>query len=266
VNDECIHGFPAGMCAICFPKVQPEQPRPVRAAPRARRSGPAREAAGRTRAGVRAATNAPPAPTALEQRLYHVTHVDNLPGIFDRGALVAGATPEYDIASAALRSERATTPAPGVPDRAIDEYVPFFLSPDAVLWQALRDGTPHPRLDPRVSSSDSTDFVFFVSTLKQLVDGDREFVLSDANLEGAHTRFATSREDSERMLGRLRADDAGTAILDAEFGVFRQVPLELIGLVSVANDKVRSAVRDLLAGRNYTPKISVYPPWFQRGG
>jgi hypothetical protein len=32
----------------------------------------------------------------------------------------------------------------------------------------------------------------------------------------------------------------------------------------VANDKVRSAVRDILTTSDFTPKISVYPPWFQQ--
>jgi hypothetical protein len=42
------------------------------------------------------------------------------------------------------------------------------------------------------------------------------------------------------------------------------LPLESVTLIGVANDKVRQSVRDLLAGSSFTPKISVYPPWFQQ--
>jgi hypothetical protein len=203
-------------------------------------------------------------PSVLEQRIYHVTHVRNLPGILARAALVAGATPAVDISAPDLRSERSATPAPGTTGRALDEYVPFFLAPDARLWQALRDGVPHPRLGALAAASDATDFVFLVSTIRQVIDHGLELVVADGNSEGAYTRFAATREDTERLLGRLRADDSAASLLDAEFLVFGEVPIDLITLIGVANDKVRAAVRETVAGHEYTPKISVYPPWFQR--
>jgi hypothetical protein len=150
-------------------------------------------------------------------------------------------------------------------DRGLDEYVPFFLSPEANLWQAIRDQHPHPRLEPGVNALAPVDFVFLVSTVRQVVERGLEFVVADGNSEGASTRFAVTREDAERMIGRLRADESGVPLLDAEFLVFGEVPIELFSLIGVANDKVRSAVREVLAPQDYGPKISVYPPWFQRG-
>ena len=37
---------------------------------------------------------------------------------------------------------------------------------------------------------------------------------------------------------------------------------QLITLIGVANDRVRAAVRALLAGSGYQPRVAVHPPWF----
>jgi hypothetical protein len=66
------------------------------------------------------------------------------------------------------------------------------------------------------------------------------------------------------MLYRLRAESDDTALHNAEFLVAARLPLESVSLIGVANDKVRQSVRDVMAGSDFTPKISVYPPWFQQ--
>jgi hypothetical protein len=265
VSDECIHGFAIGLCAICYPKAAPEPARAIRPTKRTRviSTTTTRNSSPQTRRGPSPAI--PPA-SVLDQRIYHVTHHRNLPGILSVGGLVAGATPTVDIAATELRAERSATPAPGFAGRSVAEYVPFFLSPQARLWQAIREQRPHPRLEPGVAVVAPADFVFLVSTVRQVIDRGLELVVADGNAEGSSTRFAATREEAERMLGRLRADESGTSMLEAEFLVFGELPIELIGLIGVANDKVRSAVRELLAAQDYLPKVSVYPPWFQRAG
>ena len=198
----------------------------------------------------------------LEQRIYHLTHIRNLPGIVSDHALVAGATPVLDIAPAALRSERAETGV-SASGKTLNEYVPFFLSPDATFWQALRDGNEHPRLSREALSSETSDFVFLVSTLRHVVSAAHDFVVTDGNAEGSYTRFAMTRDDAEGLLHRLRSENAGAGLLEAELLVEGALPLESVTLVGVQNDKVRAAVREILRESDFTPKISVYPPWFQ---
>jgi hypothetical protein len=204
-----------------------------------------------------------PADALLEQRIYHVTHLTNLPGILERRAIIAGAVPQLDLSPAELRVERADVPIPGNADLTLIDFVPFFLSPEAGLWQRLRSGHEHPRVSAVGRAAEPLEFVFLVSTVRHVVANDPAFVLADGNVEGSATRFATTREDAERMLYRLRAESDGERLQNAELLVARQLPLESVTLIGVANDKVRTAVRDILAGSDFTPKISVYPPWFQ---
>ncbi len=264
MSDECIHGFVDGLCATCNPKPVPEASASSRPATRTRVAAPPRATVRSLRAAARIPVGTAPADTLLEQRIYHVTHVSNLPGILASRAIEAGATPTLDLSPDELRVERREVPVAGGPAASLAEYVPFFLSPDASLWKSLRAGDDHPRLSTRARATDPYDFVFLVSTVKHVVGAGSEFVLADRNSEGATTRFAISREDEERMLYRLRSDNAGEQLLEAELLVAGRLPLESVTLVGVANDRVRQTVRDLLAGSDFTPKISVYPPWFQQ--
>jgi hypothetical protein len=264
VSDECIHGFVDGLCATCNPKPVPEVAVVTRPSARSRVAAPPRATVRSLRAAARIPVGSVPADTLLEQRIYHLTHVSNLAGVIEQGALVTGAAANLELSPADLREERAEIELPGTGELRLTDFVPFFLSPEAELWQELRAGRDHPRLSTAAQRADSFDFVFLVSTVRHVVASESTFVLTDANAEGNATRFATTREDAERMLYRLRAAADDTELHNAEFLVAGRLPLESISLIGVANDKVRQSVRDLLAGSDFTPKISVYPPWFQQ--
>ena len=262
MSDECIHGFVDGLCATCNPKPLPEVAVAARPATRSRVAAPPRATVRSLRAAARIPTGSLPADTLLEQRIYHVTHLTNLAGVIAQGSIVAGADPTLDLSPAELREERRDIPI-GTAGLRLPEFVPFFLSPDSDLWQSLRAGRSHPRLSAAARAAEPLEFVFLVSTIRHVATEDG-FVLADGNVEGQSTRFAATREDAERMLYRLRADSDDTALLGAEVLVPHRLPLESVTLIGVANDKVRQSVRDLLAGSAFTPKISVYPPWFQQ--
>jgi hypothetical protein len=266
MTEECIHGFQAGLCASCFPKPVPEAPAKARSATRTRVAAAPRPSVRSLRTAARHVPTSAPSMSVLDQRIYYVTHVRNLPEIFSRGALLADESQTVELGTPELRAGRSETPAPGAEGRTLDAFVPFFLSPDARLWQALRDKQAHFGLAPDAANLEAADFVFLITTMRQAISEGNDFVIADGNAEGTFTRFAVTRDDAEHLLRRLRADATGEAILDAEFLVSGEVPLGLVTLIGVANDKVRLAVREIVASSGYAPRISVYPPWFQPAG
>ncbi|MRG60536.1 DUF4433 domain-containing protein [Agromyces sp. CFH 90414] len=273
--DECIHGFDDGLCAICFPPKQPEgadgQPIAPRRSTRPAGESVARTAARATRApaakGSRALTEPPI--DAGTMRVYHATHLDNLARILGAGAILADAgatpaTPVVDVAAPAARAfRREASFREGAP---IAAYVPFFLSTEAHLWAAVRDGEPDPRItpgddgEPRVAA----DFVLLVSSAGQAVgaraavDGQVVVSTADPALPGAEAAIGWT--DVERMLRRLSLDDEG--LTAAEFLVRDEVPLERIQVIAVANDRVRDRVRAAIAAVGVKTRVAVYPPWF----
>lgn len=209
-----------------------------------------------------------------EQRIYHVTHVNNLAAILTTGGLLADASeawgrPAVDISSGDTRDIRRSLLVSGDGSPTVASFVPFFLSPNASVWESVRSHATDPRLVLNAHGSDAYDFVILVSTVKkvtewQAVDEDsRPVAVADGDAAAAPTRFGAIPESSERMLRNLRANPDSEAILDAEYLVGEKFPLELLSLVGVANDKVREVVKGILKSATHRPKVVVYPPWFQ---
>lgn len=216
---------------------------------------------------------APAAPVG-EQRIYHVTHISNLPRILESGHLLADASdawtarPAVDISAPETREARRRALVAGDGSESAAGYVPFFLSPDAALWNSIRSQETDPRLSRDAHEAPALDFVVLVSTVGKArdqgsADSASHIAVADGDAAAALTRFASTPESSERMLQKLRADQDSAAILDAEFLVADHFPFELVSLIGVANDKVREAVRTILASSDFRPKVAVYPPWFQ---
>lgn len=209
-----------------------------------------------------------------EQRIYHVTHISNLAGILESGALLAdaskarGTRPAVDISSAENRESRRATLVAGQGSFSVARYVPFFLSPNASVWDTIRAQVADPRLTLDAHGSDAYDFVILVSTVKKVRDArtgesDSAAVVTDGDAAGMLTRFGTTTEDAQRILRKLRANPESEGILEAEFLVEEAFPYELVTLIGVANDRVRDAVKPILAASAHRPKVAVYPPWFQ---
>ncbi|MCD5347797.1 DarT ssDNA thymidine ADP-ribosyltransferase family protein [Agromyces sp. S2-1-8] len=281
--DECIHGFDEGLCATCFPPKQPE--------PTATTTSPVR---GSTRENARTATHSTRTATAeasrpssrpsssarpltappLEvgtMRIYHVTHLDNLAKILGSGAIVpdsGGANPVVDIAAPAVREYRRTAEVPGT-DAVLADYVPFLLTPDAHVWDAVRTGTPDPRLRADAVERPAADHVLLVGSVAAArgaltASGTIAASATDASLPGA--QVVAEWADVERLLRRLAHDDETARLATAELLVRGDVPLERIALIAVANEKVRDRVRSALAAVGVRARVAVYPPWFLPAG
>ena len=240
---ECRHGLEEERCDICSPKAVPEKPKVIRAT-----SATPRRTAG-------ASTSRKSLNTA-DLRVYHLTHLRNLPAIIEAGELRADNRPEVDLSSELTRELRDS--AEVAPGRAVSSYVPFFLAPNSTVWDELRRGAAEPRWSAGARAAASTDFVFLVTTVRSLGD---TVAVADGDAAGTYTRFATEADDVQRMLVRLFDDEE--AKVGAEVLAADTVDFGTVQLIGVANDPVRDQVRELLDHSGFKPKVAVYPPWFQ---
>jgi hypothetical protein len=257
VSVECIHGLDEGLCDVCYPKKRPE---PDVSAPRTR-------APRRQPAGVKAPTRAPAKPVSFRdnkvvtldvasQRIYHVTHIDNLEAIIAAGAIRADSQlderPAVDVSSEETRSHRRTIEV--LEHTHVADYVPFFLSPHSARWADLRDGAGGPHWSQDARAAVPGDFVLLVGSLAKahvLTDGDASHLL---------TRFAATPDTFGRTLMRLLKDEL--ALSSAEALVANKFDLDSVAVIGVSNMTMRKRVRALFEGSGFDPKVAVYPPWF----
>ena len=236
---ECIHGFENGLCDSCFPKAAPVKP------------VVARVVQPRTSSGGRAGKQ-PPRPTFVvaDQRVYHVTHVSNLEAIVDAGELNATATPVVDVSSDLTHELRST--AEFAANQRVSDHVSFYLSPQATVWDSLREGAVDPRWSDAARAAAVSDIVVLVSNFGALGTP----VVTDGDAAGSVTRFATDPGSVDRLLRTLYGTEQAR---DAEVLAPEPIPFEAIQLVGVANEPMRERVREIVG----STKIVVYPPWFQ---
>jgi hypothetical protein len=202
-------------------------------------------------------------------RIYHVTHVDNLASILGEGAILAdgaGAKPVVDVSAPDARAYRRAATVAGA-DAVVADYVPFLLSTDAHVWNAVRTGTADPRLNPAAVQRQPADHVILVGSVAGAVgartDTPGSVVVTDADAAAGGVGMASEWSTVLRMLQRLHREEEGSRLLSAEFLVRECLPLERVLLIAVGNDRVRDRVRSALDAVGLRTRVAVYPPWFQ---
>lgn len=222
-----------------------------------------------------------------EQRMHHVTHIKNLPEILASG-IHADQSPDWeerpsvDMSSVDNRAVRRATPVAGDGGAVVADYVPFYLSPQAALWEAFRSGAADPRFSTEARALAASEFVILVSTAKTLAVAaaaqqvrsgedlaslalageDDSVVTTDGDAADPRTRFGSTGDSSTRMLQRIVSTKDSEELLRAEFLVKGSVSFDSIALIGVANDRARDAVKAILQTSKFKPRVVVHPPWF----
>ena len=190
------------------------------------------------------------------KRIFHLTHLRNLPGILAAGELradVRGAEPVVDISSPENRARRREAQVES--GGRVAGYVPFFLTPLADVWAGRLDKNDDERLSQETLSLAASEFVMLVSTVGQAGEG---IVLANGDAAVEITRFV-SLSGSPVRVPRLDAEQE----FEAELLIPETLSLAAVTLIGVANDRARGQVREALRSSGFSPKVAVYPPWFQ---
>lgn len=252
--DECIHGFEPGMCASCFPPPEPEKVVVKRApkAPKTNLRTPAATAAGGKTAPEPRASNLP-------KRIYHVTHVRNLPAIIASGELKPStlATEQAEVVLASPVTHELRETAQATADASVLECIAFSLTPKATWWSQVQDGAAGPTWSDDARRALAIDFIVFGVDIPAVAD---RLVVTDGDAAAMTTAIGGTPDAAKRMLARAALDE--NVMQAAEALVPGTVPLASVALVAVANDKRRDEVKKSLADAGLKAKVAVYPPWF----
>jgi hypothetical protein len=206
-----------------------------------------------------------PMPLLPEERLiYHITDIENLPGIMAEGALLSDAAmSERDptiIGDDRIKRRRLTQiRVPSAGNRFVGEFVPFYFCPRSPMLYSINLGNTG--RTPGCQSS----IVHLVSRVSYAIDLGATWAVSDGNAAAFHTTFESTLEAIEAL--DWKAIDAtywaeNRHQKQAEFLVADFFPWSGFHEIACQNPETAAEVKALIAQQNHRPKVSVRKLWY----
>lgn len=213
-------------------------------------------------------------PPPSDPRIYHITHVDNLPAIIAAGRLysdarmIAAGGPRTAIGMSRLKQRRLTLPVNCHPGDHVGDYVPFYFSPRSVMLYVIHRG-----------SSDLT----YTGGQDQIVylEADLHAVVARADAARPRRRWAFSLSNAAARYAQFRADLSALDEIDwaavathswgerdvkeakqAEFLVRNSFPWSLVSRIGVRSMQIQEQVEAALAAADHRPPVRVFRDWY----
>lgn len=214
--------------------------------------------------------------TAVPDRpkIYHITHVDNLPSIATDMGLVSDAQRIASGLSCSLvgmstikqrrLEEIEVTCHPGT---TVGQYVPFYFCPRSIMLYILRMGN-HPDVSYRGGQS---SIVHLQADFQQVIAWANSNAVPWAFSSGNAGSYLTSFYNDPAQLSEIdwnavAATDFRDAKIkegkQAEFLLFNVFPWTLIEKVGTIDATITIKARQALATSRHQPPISIEPNWY----
>ena len=206
-------------------------------------------------------------------RVYHITHVANLPAIAASGVLLSDATmiarggPTAGIGMQGIKGRRLTLPVACHPGDSVGDYVPLSFCPRSIMLYVIHCAN-HPELTYRGGQG---PIVHLEADLHSVVtwaeQQGRRWAFSLSNAGAFYTEFRrTLPELDEINWGAVAATDFRNPTIkegkQAEFLVHGSFPWTLISAIGVASAAVATQARAAIQQAPHQPPIHVKTAWY----
>jgi hypothetical protein len=205
-------------------------------------------------------------------KIYHITHVANLPSIVNDGFVYSDALmierggPSASIGMNAIKAARLTRSVP-CHGNYVGDYVPFNYCPRSVMLYLIYRAN-HPDLTYRGGQG---PIVHLEADLRNVIDWARRqeclWALSPQNARAEYTTFHSQPNDFDKIMWEdvanpdFRQSDVREN-KQAELLVHGRFPWALVERVGVRSidilDQTHAAVRDAA----HVPKLEIIPEWY----
>jgi hypothetical protein len=209
-------------------------------------------------------------------KIYHITHVENLPSILADGGLLSDAVmiarggPTAAIGISAIKRRRLEElNVECHPGTKVGDYVPFYFCPRSImLYKIYRANDPD--LPYRGGQG---PILHLAADLRKVVawatKSDTRWAFCSANAGAYYTQslFRASLDalDEIDWAAVASTDFRPERVKDAkqsEFLIFETCPWELVARVGVKSAQVQSQVEAVLADAPHHPPVQVRPEWY----
>lgn len=210
-------------------------------------------------------------------KIYHITHVNNLPQIVQVGALwsdrkcVDNNVNCAGIASSEIKQERLyRRPIECHPTTNVGEYVPFYYCPRSVLLYIAKQGNM-PGYNYAGGQSPIIHLEFDLTNVIQFAEQKRlRWALSDRNAALQYAKFSKTIEAISTLpWAEIQTHNfsrsAGVDILEkkmSEFLIYDEIPIQMISRIGVFNEETRQKVLQILDKSGYVLDVAVMRSWY----
>ena len=206
-------------------------------------------------------------------KIYHITHVDNLPSIIAAGGISSDAQRirqglvNTNIGMTEIKRRRLVLAVGCCPGTTVGEYVPFYFCPRSIMLFLIHRGN-HPELSYR---DGQRPIVHLEADLNKVVQwaeaNNRQWAFSKSNAGAYYTQFFN------RLAQLNEIDWAAVTALDfrdsmikegkqAEFLVFDEFPWRFIEQIGVIDQQIAEQVAPLVSQAVYQPTVNIQRGWY----
>ncbi len=210
----------------------------------------------------------------LQPKIYHITHLENLPEIIRHNYIISdagrmGMGLDFNIIGISAikqrRLERIEVKCHT--GTRVGEYVPFYFCPRSIMLYILYRGN-HPDLD---YTGGQTPIVHLQADLKSTVNWAEQknirWAFSDRNAGSFIADFFNDLKylDKINWEAVMASDFRDMQIKEgkqAEFLIYELFPWKLVEKIGVANRNILKSVKKMLKNSEHKPPVSIEPSWY----
>lgn len=207
-------------------------------------------------------------------KIYHITHLRNLPQIVSEGGLwsdarrIAQGLDTKVVGMSGIKQRRLTELTVDChPGTKVGEYVPFYFCPRSIMLYILHQGN-HPDLDYTGGQEPIVHLQADIHAAVQwAVKHNVRWAFSNTNAGARYCEFFRSLDRlGEVNWIAVQATDFRTAVVkdgkQAEFLVFDWFPWQLVEKIGVIDGKREDAVMEVLKAAKHQPPVSIERGWY----
>ena len=205
------------------------------------------------------------------EHVYHITHIENLPGILQRDGLwsdngrLRQELNTITIAHEHIKRRRAMKAVPISPGGTLADYTPFYFAPRSPMLYAIHKD----RVEGYQGGQGAV--LHLVAQIKDIAEQALNFVFTDGHAEIDFSEFFSDLADlnkvdwvvmNSRYWLDTNQDPDRKRRRQAEFLVHQFFPWPLIVEIGVQSQSMASRVREILDSASHRPAIAVQRNWY----
>lgn len=196
--------------------------------------------------------------------IFHITHVDNLPGILREGGLwcdrqrIARRLGNTNIGLAHIKGRRLTRAVTTRAGGTLGDYVPFNFCARSVMLFAVHKGH-------RDYADGQEDVIHLVSTVGRAIALGRAWAFTDRHAELAHALHFDDLAKLSEVQWNVMGEQYWSAVKEerqAEFLVHEFFPWTAIVEIAVMTPEAARRVQTALAATHHRPAVAIRREWY----